>query len=226
MVRSLTPPERGNRITYDKGKDAITRFRAPGHGSRREVLHPQLHHRRPRAPYHDRFLPGVVGQAAREEAKQLRQRATAETIRSVSARPTRDAATVGELCDRYLAEHADPETHRWKQDEAQIRRVVRPELGNRKVAAITYSDIDRLHRKVTKESGPYAGNRLMALLSKMFSLAIRWEMRTDNPAKGVERNPEERRYRYLDRGRAAPSDRSAGRSFQTGRRLTPCGSCC
>ena len=47
------------------------------------------------------------------------------------------------------------------------------------------------------ERSTYAANRLMALLSKMFSLAIRWEMRTDNPAKGVERNPEERRYRYL-----------------------------
>jgi integrase len=31
----------------------------------------------------------------------------------------------------------------------------------------------------------------------MFSLSIRWGMRPDNPAKGVERNPEERRYRYL-----------------------------
>lgn len=37
----------------------------------------------------------------------------------------------------------------------------------------------------------------MAVLSKMFSLAIRWGMRTDNPAKGIERNPEDPRQRYL-----------------------------
>ena len=37
----------------------------------------------------------------------------------------------------------------------------------------------------------------MALLSKMFSLAIKWRMRTDNPCRGVERNPENKRTRYL-----------------------------
>jgi integrase len=31
----------------------------------------------------------------------------------------------------------------------------------------------------------------------MFSLAVRWEMRADNPAKGIERNNEEKRNRYL-----------------------------
>ena len=31
----------------------------------------------------------------------------------------------------------------------------------------------------------------------MFALAIRWKMRTDNPAKGIERNDEQRRKRYL-----------------------------
>ena len=29
------------------------------------------------------------------------------------------------------------------------------------------------------------------------SLAIKWGMRADNPCKGIERNPEERRERYL-----------------------------
>jgi integrase len=34
-------------------------------------------------------------------------------------------------------------------------------------------------------------------VSKMFALSSRWGMRADNPAKGIERNHEERRYRYL-----------------------------
>jgi integrase len=37
----------------------------------------------------------------------------------------------------------------------------------------------------------------LALLSCMFALAIKWHMRTDNPCKGVERNPEHQRRRYL-----------------------------
>ena len=31
----------------------------------------------------------------------------------------------------------------------------------------------------------------------MFALAVRWKMRADNPAKGVERNQEQKRRRYL-----------------------------
>jgi integrase len=44
---------------------------------------------------------------------------------------------------------------------------------------------------------PYRANRVLALLSKMFSLAVRWGMRLDNPCKGVERYPEQKRTRYL-----------------------------
>lgn len=50
---------------------------------------------------------------------------------------------------------------------------------------------------MTKANGLYAANRLVALRSKMFAPSIRSAMRADNPAKGVERNLEERRYRYL-----------------------------
>ena len=35
------------------------------------------------------------------------------------------------------------------------------------------------------------------MLSKMFNLATRWGWRTENPAKGIERNPEQKRRRYL-----------------------------
>ncbi|HCC23904.1 MAG TPA: site-specific integrase, partial [Holosporales bacterium] len=38
----------------------------------------------------------------------------------------------------------------------------------------------------------------LALLSKMFSLAMGWEWREDNPAKGIERYPEEKRDRWLN----------------------------
>jgi integrase len=77
-----------------------------------------------------------------------------------------------------------------------IRLHVLPALRSRKVASIAYADIDRLHRKLSA-TAPYQANRLAALLSKMFALAIRWEMRPDNPCKGVERNQEEKRSRYL-----------------------------
>jgi len=64
------------------------------------------------------------------------------------------------------------------------------------VAAVTYSDVDALHRTISKRA-PYHANRVLALLSKMFSLAIRWGWRADNPCRGIERNQEQKRKRYL-----------------------------
>jgi hypothetical protein len=40
----------------------------------------------------------------------------------------------------------------------------------------------------------------------MFSLAIKWQWRTDNPAKGIERNSEEKRHRYLSGDEMEPPD--------------------
>jgi hypothetical protein len=66
-----------------------------------------------------------------------------------------------------------------------------------KVAAVKFDDVDRLHRHVTDSRGPYAANRMAATLAKMFSLAVRWGYRADNPCKGVAANGETRRRRYL-----------------------------
>jgi integrase len=59
-----------------------------------------------------------------------------------------------------------------------------------------FTDIDKLHREISKRA-PIRANRVVALLSKMFALSIRWEWRADNPARGIERNPENKRERYL-----------------------------
>ena len=110
----------------------------------------------------------------------------------------RAAPTMSDLCDRYLTEHAPRkrETSR-REDEALIKRWIKPEFGTRKVSDIRHADVDALHRKITGHGTPTRANRTMSLISKMFSLAVRWEMRDDNPAKGIERNNEEKRNRYL-----------------------------
>jgi hypothetical protein len=53
-----------------------------------------------------------------------------------------------------------------------------------------------VHQRIAG-TAPYAANRAVAVLSKMFALAIRWGMRADNPARGVERVREHPRERYL-----------------------------
>lgn len=60
-----------------------------------------------------------------------------------------------------------------------------------------FRDVDGLHRKITDRGAPYVANRTVAILSKMFSLAIRWGWITSNPARGIDRNQEVKRQRFL-----------------------------
>jgi integrase len=136
--------------------------------------------------------------AARIKARELRRviEDGGDPLADIEAE--RQAPTVADLIDRFEAEHL-PSRRASTQDAYRrlLRLHVRPFFGTHvKVADVRFEDVDRLHRKVT-QSGPYIANRVAAVLSKMFSMSIRWHMRADNPAKGVERNNELRRQNYL-----------------------------
>jgi integrase len=47
------------------------------------------------------------------------------------------------------------------------------------------------------KTAPYQANRMAAVVSKMFAYSMKLKQRTDNPVKGLERNDEERRERFL-----------------------------
>jgi integrase len=195
LVRALPVPEKDNYIKYERGPNTVRRFgaRVTANGDRAFVLGYSVAGRERRLTIGS--FPTWSTAAARKEAEKLR-RDIDRGIDPLDQRiAERMAPTVNDLADRYLAEHA-VKKRTAADDESMIRRIIRPGLGNRKVASITFADVDRLHRGISRTT-PYVANRVAALLSKMFSLAVRWEMRPDNPCKGVERNPEERRYRYL-----------------------------
>jgi integrase len=77
------------------------------------------------------------------------------------------------------------------------RRELEPRFATRDVASITEQDLEAMHREVTKRAGPYAANRTLALASVLMTVAIKAKWRPDNPARGITRNREEGRERYL-----------------------------
>jgi integrase len=196
LVRGLSAPTSGSRITYDRGPDRVRGFgiRITAAGTKAFVLNYTIAGRERRMTIGE--YPTWRVATARAEARKLRQEIDRGIDPLGERIAEREAPTVAELCDRYLKEHAVKKRDAGRGDAAMIRLHILPALRSRKVASIAYTDIDKLHRKLSA-TAPYQANRLAALLSKMFSLAIRWQMRPDNPCKGVERNQEEKRSRYL-----------------------------
>lgn len=111
----------------------------------------------------------------------------------------RGAKTVADLVERFLREHSERKnrTATTALYRGMFNRWILPKLKHLKVAEVTFSDVDGLHAWVTKEGGPYAGNRMLAALSKAFNLAIKWQWRMDNPVQGVERNQEVKCQGYM-----------------------------
>ena len=135
--------------------------------------------------------------AAREHAKQLKKRIDLGEDPMGDRHAEREAPTVEDLADRFIKEHLPKRRPATSRDyQSLIRLYVRPHLGKIKVAALRHSDIEKMHRDTAK-TAPYQANRATAVLSKMLSLAVKWEMRTDNPARGIERSPEEKRELFL-----------------------------
>jgi len=138
-----------------------------------------------------------------EEARTLARRSLASVAYGndpVEERTTRlHAPSMADLCDRYLADHAKrhKKPSSVRDDQAFIRRFVRPMLGHLKVDQVSRAEVARLHAAMTDT--PVHANRLLTLLSKMFNLAILWGWRTDerNPARFVQRYREHKRERYL-----------------------------
>jgi integrase len=68
---------------------------------------------------------------------------------------------------------------------------------NRKLASIKRVDVAMLHNHIG-ESARYAANRTVTLLRRMFNLAKIWGVYSgENPAKGIELFPEEKRDRFV-----------------------------
>jgi hypothetical protein len=70
-----------------------------------------------------------------------------------------------------------------------LDNIVLPRLGVKKVASVSRRDIEAI--QVATKDRPYQANRVLALLSKMFNLAVEWKWRPDNPAKRIERYEEQ-----------------------------------
>lgn len=109
------------------------------------------------------------------------------------------AQTFAELCEVYLDRYAKAHKKSWKEDERRINNHLLPVWRHHLVTSLSRHDIATLHNKIGSDR-PYEANRTLALLSKMFDLAIEWgilEETQANPASRVKKFKEEKRDRYV-----------------------------
>lgn len=156
--------------------------------------------------------------AARERAKELR-RAIDDGRDPLAVREDfREAPRVKDMIDRYISEHLPKLAKNNAGDQvSMLRKMLEPAWGNKLVTEITKSDAARFldfvaegrprpckakpNNRARKLQGhkptPIRANRMGEVLRKMFTLAMEWEWRSDNPAQGFHRRIEQARERFL-----------------------------
>jgi len=144
-------------------------------------------------------------EAARKLAVARRFSVQAGGDPATEAQEAAAAPTVRDLATRYMAEHAAKKSKSTQRSAEQFFRLfLVPALGSRKVASVTWADLDAIHQRLAHI--PYQANGLLTMASKAWSLATRWgwfPRDQPNPARDHDRYPQPLRGQALDREQLA-----------------------
>ncbi len=161
--------------------------------------------------------PITCDQARQSASRWLGQIASGQDPAQEKA-AAKQTLTVAGLAERYLAEHGElkKKPRSLVEDRRMLNSFIIPRLGSRKLDSITRGDVAKLHHGMRET--PYQGNRVLALLSKMFNLAERWGLRADgsNPCRHVEKYREAKRERFLSGDELARLGQALADAEQTG----------
>lgn len=145
-------------------------------------------------------FPTLTVEEARKLARDLRSEVEKGGHPSRTRKEARQAPTIRDLANYYCDEYGVQRGLK-PRTIGDARRVLDsyalPQIGMRKVQDITVADVRKVVSRARDGSGRYEANRLRAVLSRMFTLAIQQNMRADNPCRGVEKFPEDQRWQYL-----------------------------
>jgi integrase len=138
--------------------------------------------------------PAMTLSDARNKAIQLMADIKGGKDPEQERREKRETMTVGEIVDRYIAEHAKPHKRTWKDDEDRARLHVKPAFGKRRVDELTADTVRTWHNKLAKIMKPASANRNLALLRSVYNTML---PDLPNPCRATKMFKEQSRDRFL-----------------------------
>lgn len=140
--------------------------------------------------------PNLCVHAARAKAAQVVAAISDGANPAAVKRAHRAEPTFDELFVLYL-DRAKAEKRSWRTDEVRYSKWIKPALGNLKLSRIDSDAVRRVHQKATVANFPGTANRALALISAVFKWGTENGHCDKNPARGIRRNTEKSRERFL-----------------------------
>jgi integrase len=198
-VEAAKPPASGYVILFDDKLDGFG-IRVTAAGAKSFVLNYRVANGDKRRHTIGSW-PEWTADAARDEAANVLLPAInkegADPVRDKKA--LREEPTLDDLAKEYIEQHAKMKKREKSiyEDNRMLDNIILPKMGTLRVSGVSRRDVQKMHNSLRKT--PYQANRVLALLSKMFTFAMEGEMRKDNPAKGIKRFKEDTRETWFSR---------------------------
>jgi integrase len=198
----VCPPNKDREILWDggdKNKEAVRGFGVIAFRNGGKCYIAQYRKdgrsRRTRIGKHGRLTPDE----ARKEAKIILGAVEKGADPIEERRKERAVRTFRQVSDEWLSLHvkAKRKSRTGEEYERALKTHILPVIGSKRIADIRRADLSRLHARMSDK--PYQANRTVATISAIWNWAARRDevAFSDNPARGVERYPEDGRERFL-----------------------------
>jgi integrase len=137
---------------------------------------------------------GAVGVLSVSQAREI---AKNRLINKLGYQITPDAIrTFSLVSSDYMELVSMKKKKTWEKDIIMLEHSLLPTFGNKLMSEIIKREIDIWHKNIPAK---YSANRSLALLSTIFNRAIEWGDCKTNPCRGIVRNKEYSRDRYIAR---------------------------
>lgn len=195
-IERLPLPGPRTRAVYRDTKTAGLQLRVTSNGVKTFSIFRRIRGGPPERITLDRF-PGMTVEQARTEAAKANAEIAAGGNPAEVKRAVKGEPTFADLFNAYLERHSKPHKRTWREDEAKCRDYLAKPLGGRKASHITRQQVAAIHDRITVDGHPVMANRVLALVSSVFGWGISKSLCEANPAKGIKRNSETSRDRFL-----------------------------
>jgi len=195
-IDSLPLPEKGKRDAYQDTKVNGLHLRISSTGIKTFSVFKRIKGGNPERVTLGRYPDMTIDQARRKTMEISLAISEGQNPAEVK-RGLKSELLFCDLFAEYIERHSKPKKKTWMEDEEKYRYHLKKPLGKKKLSTIDRASISLIHSHITKSGHPIAANRLLALISSVFSWAISAGLWENNPALGIRRNKEKSRDRFI-----------------------------
>jgi integrase len=189
-------PDTGKRTVYLDAKTTGLQIRVTSTGAKTFCILRRVKRGQPERVTLGRY-PDMTIEQARRKAAEINAAIEGGANPAEAKRAHKAEPTFADLFNEYIERHAKLEKRTWAEDVQRFHQYLEKPLGSKKLSKIVRNDIAAIHAAITKAGHAPTANRVLALVSSVFGRGIEFSIIETNPAKGIRRNGETSRERFL-----------------------------